>query len=221
MTTTTSEIRNSTIGNKIRSLRLEKELTQEELSAALAISRSAIAKYESNNGIPSKKNLKKIASYFHVSTNYLKSNCEKDKYSKKKKIVLFALLSSLLLLMISLVLINLHFYSPKKLENYYLLNRFNIQRIEVSYQNSNTTVLNDEMSLWKTEEIFNETYVTPRYFSKSKKDLFTLSIFTKNDVITMTDNSICINEIETHYFELRNKHLLCYFIESLINKSTH
>lgn len=61
----------NTCGNRIRELRLEKKMTQEEFADAIGINRSAIAKYE--RGIVT--NLKqdtilKLAKFFDVSPAY-------------------------------------------------------------------------------------------------------------------------------------------------------
>ncbi len=56
-----------TIGEKIKSLRTKKGMTQEALAEELNVSRSAIAKWENNNGIPEISNLKLISRIFNVS----------------------------------------------------------------------------------------------------------------------------------------------------------
>ncbi|MBR6696685.1 MAG: helix-turn-helix transcriptional regulator [Lachnospiraceae bacterium] len=63
-----------TIGEKIKSLRNEKGITQEALAEELNVSRSAIAKWESNNGIPEISNLKSISQIFNVSLDELLDN---------------------------------------------------------------------------------------------------------------------------------------------------
>ena len=51
-------------GEKIRRLRLEQELSQKDLAEKLEVSRQAIAKWETNRGIPDIDNLKRIAQLF-------------------------------------------------------------------------------------------------------------------------------------------------------------
>lgn len=60
-----------TLGEKIRFLRLEKGFTQEELAEQMNVSRSAIAKWESNGGIPDINNLKVLAQIFNKSIDEL------------------------------------------------------------------------------------------------------------------------------------------------------
>lgn len=50
-----------TLGEKLKLLRCGNEMTQEELAEKLSVSRSAVAKWESNTGIPEISNLKAIS----------------------------------------------------------------------------------------------------------------------------------------------------------------
>ena len=56
---------------KLKELRLDKQITQAELSKALQISASAIGMYEQGRRQPDYATLSKIASYFNVTTDYL------------------------------------------------------------------------------------------------------------------------------------------------------
>ena len=58
---------------KLRELRKNRGLTQEELAEALYVSRTAISKWESGRGYPSIDSLKEISSYFSVSIDDLLS----------------------------------------------------------------------------------------------------------------------------------------------------
>lgn len=59
------------VGEKIKELRLEKNLSQAELSKLLSIDKSTIAKYETNVREPKVYILWKIADYFEVTLDYL------------------------------------------------------------------------------------------------------------------------------------------------------
>ena len=61
---------------KLQELRKQKGLTQEELAAALYISRTAVSKWESGRGYPSIDSLKAIAAYFSVTIDELLSGGE-------------------------------------------------------------------------------------------------------------------------------------------------
>ena len=60
-----------TLGEKIKEARKEHGLSQEQLSEKLCVSRSAIAKWESDKGMPDIENLKAISSLLSVSIDYL------------------------------------------------------------------------------------------------------------------------------------------------------
>lgn len=59
------------LGEKIRELRKNSHLSQEELAEKINVSRSAVAKWESNHGIPDITNLKKLSEVFSVSVDSL------------------------------------------------------------------------------------------------------------------------------------------------------
>lgn len=60
-----------TLGEKLKYLRSEKGITQESLAEELNVSRSAIAKWETDNGVPEISNLKLISNIFNISVDDL------------------------------------------------------------------------------------------------------------------------------------------------------
>lgn len=60
-----------TLGEKIKGLRTEKGITQESLAEEINVSRSAIAKWETNSGVPEVSNLILISKVFDVSVDEL------------------------------------------------------------------------------------------------------------------------------------------------------
>ena len=58
---------------KMQDLRKQKGLTQEELAAALFVSRTAVSKWESGRGYPNIDSLKSIAKFFGVTVDQLLS----------------------------------------------------------------------------------------------------------------------------------------------------
>ena len=60
-----------TLGEKIKEARKQCGLSQEQLAEKMAISRSAVAKWEANNGLPDVDNLKALAQLLNVSIDYL------------------------------------------------------------------------------------------------------------------------------------------------------
>jgi transcriptional regulator with XRE-family HTH domain len=57
--------------NRLKKLRQEQELTQDDFAKELNMSRSAIAAYESGRNEPPYEVLRKIADFFQVTTDYL------------------------------------------------------------------------------------------------------------------------------------------------------
>ncbi|MBO5755397.1 MAG: helix-turn-helix transcriptional regulator [Clostridia bacterium] len=97
---------------KLQELRRRKGITQEELAAALYVSRTAVSKWESGRGYPTVDSLKAIASYYSVSLDSLLSAdealslAEADNKQKTRGIcdVVFGLLDLGMLLLLVLPL---------------------------------------------------------------------------------------------------------------------
>lgn len=65
-----------TLGEKLKAARKQAGLSQEQLSEKLGISRSAVAKWETDKGLPDVDNLKALSSLLNVSIDYLLDNGE-------------------------------------------------------------------------------------------------------------------------------------------------
>lgn len=66
-----SRINTEKFGYRLKELRNEKEMTQEELAAILKLGRTAIANYETGRTSPDVQTLAKLAIIFRTSTDYL------------------------------------------------------------------------------------------------------------------------------------------------------
>ena len=79
-----------TFGEKLKKLRTEAHLTQDELSEKLFVSRTAISKWESDRGYPNIESLKELAKFFSVTVDDLLSTdevltiAEEDNKQKEK-----------------------------------------------------------------------------------------------------------------------------------------
>lgn len=60
-----------TIGDRLRRLRDEKDVTQAEVAKALGVDRSTLAYWEIGKRDPDSETIKKLANYYNVSTDYL------------------------------------------------------------------------------------------------------------------------------------------------------
>lgn len=60
-----------TIGEKIRQARRHSRLSQEQLAELMCISRSAIAKWETDKGLPDIENIRILSNILHISTDWL------------------------------------------------------------------------------------------------------------------------------------------------------
>lgn len=72
-----------TIGERIKQLRSEKGFSQEKLAEQLNVSRSAVAKWETDGGVPEIDNLLQLSSVFGISIDELVGNASKAQNSKK------------------------------------------------------------------------------------------------------------------------------------------
>lgn len=59
------------MGEKLKSLRIEKKLTQKQVADRIGLAISAVSSYESGTRYPSYDVLVKLARIFHVTTDYL------------------------------------------------------------------------------------------------------------------------------------------------------
>lgn len=101
-----------TFGEKLKKLRGDMGLTQEELAEKLYVTRTAISKWESDRGYPSIDSIKAIARFFSVTVDVLLSSeevltiAEEDnkEREKRRRALVYSLLdvSALLLLFLPL-----------------------------------------------------------------------------------------------------------------------
>ena len=66
-----------TLGEKIKEARKQCGLSQEQLAEKMRVSRSAIAKWETDKGLPDIDNLKALAGFLNVSVDYLLDDGER------------------------------------------------------------------------------------------------------------------------------------------------
>ena len=64
-------MKNNEFGKKLKELRLEKKLSQRELGKILNVCNQTVSFWETGSREPDLDNLRNIASFFGVSTDYL------------------------------------------------------------------------------------------------------------------------------------------------------
>ena len=70
------------IGNKIRELRKQRRITQEQLANSIGVSFQAVSKWENNIGLPDITLVPVLANYFHVSIDDLFDYSSKETEEK-------------------------------------------------------------------------------------------------------------------------------------------
>lgn len=72
-----------TMGEKIKQLRNEKGFSQEKLAEEINVSRSAVAKWEADGGVPEIDNLLQLSLIFDISIDELIGNTKKENSSEE------------------------------------------------------------------------------------------------------------------------------------------
>ena len=65
-----------TFGEKLKKLRNDNQLTQDELAEKIFVTRTAISKWETDKGYPSIDSLKQLSNLFHISIDELISDTD-------------------------------------------------------------------------------------------------------------------------------------------------
>ncbi len=76
-----------TFGEKLKNARKQAGLSQEQLAEKMSVSRSAIAKWESDKGMPDVNNLKVMSSLLNVSVDYLLDDDEQISFNEIKEAI--------------------------------------------------------------------------------------------------------------------------------------
>ena len=76
-----------TFGEKLKEARKESGLSQEQFAQKLSVSRSAVAKWESDKGMPDINNLKAMAQLLDISVDYLLDEDEKLSFNETKEAI--------------------------------------------------------------------------------------------------------------------------------------
>lgn len=92
------------LGAKIKGLRIERNLTQEQLAKDLCVSRQAVAKWENDGGMPDIENIKNLAKYFNLSLDEFIYGNDETKMIKKlgnSILILFSMMGLVTFLLVN------------------------------------------------------------------------------------------------------------------------
>ena len=80
---------------RLKSLRAEKGISQSTLSDYMGVTQQAIAKWETDKATPDPDALKKLASFFHVSVDYLVGKSDAKNSAEEKLPLILKVLSEM------------------------------------------------------------------------------------------------------------------------------
>ena len=104
------------IGNVIKNIRKENDLTQSDLASILCVTSQAVSKWENGVSIPDISILREISNKFNVDLNYLITGKKKtNKNILSKKYLIIILIFTLAIICIVLYTIHKHNYEFKTL----------------------------------------------------------------------------------------------------------
>ena len=138
------------IGNFIRTLRENKNMTQQQLANLIPISRQAVSKWELGQTLPDHLVLIKLSEIFDITINELlsgeknpKENITINLYKERKKH-----LKTLNITLILLVIMSLAFFS------YYFINQYNSTKIYKIYTNNDNINITNGLFIETKEKIY-------------------------------------------------------------------
>ena len=95
------------IGNFIKSIRLEKKLTQKELADILGVTYQAVSKWENGKNIPDLSIIKKICDEFNINIDELLNGVKKGQKQKHKKIGINTIIAlSIVIVLFGIYIVN-------------------------------------------------------------------------------------------------------------------
>lgn len=183
---------NKNIGNFIKELREEQNLTQEELAIKIPIGREAISKWERGINIPSAPNLEKLAEIFNISPEEI-INGKKSSPNEKTNVSLKLYEANAKkdqrikqLLSIIIVLILTIFFT-------YIINTFNTIKVyQIGGATKEIGVSNGILVMTKEKIYFNLGTITP------SNNISFLKLYTK------------INNEERLIYKVDDTHIILY-----------
>lgn len=209
--------------DKLKKLRLSKNLTQDQLAKLIYVSRSAVAKWEQNRGFPNIDALQRISKIFEVSIDDLLSDKElkilevinnKKKISLQRKIIIsLSILTAIILIaFISLTVI----YHPRTISNYVKSNsNNNFVKIEIINYDEDIIVVEKNEADSFLNEILAIKVIPSYLFVQKVVSSYTVNLYYDDTVYQLNNYYIYDGKTRT-YFNIVNGN-----IYDLVNKYTN
>ncbi len=209
--------------DKLKKLRLSKNLTQDQLAKLIYVSRSAVAKWEQNRGFPNIDALQRISKIFEVSIDDLLSDKElkilevtnnKKKISLQRKIIisLSILTAIILIVFISLTVI----YHPRTISKYVKQNsNNNFVKIEIVNYDEDIIVIEKNKANSFLNEILAIKVIPSYLFVQKAVSSYTVNLYYDDTVYQLNNYYIYDGKTRT-YFNIVNGN-----IYDLVNKYTN
>lgn len=197
--------------DKLKKLRLSKNLTQDQLAKLIYVSRSAVAKWEQNKGFPNIDALQRISKIFEVSIDDLLSDKElkilevtnnKKKISLQRKIIIsLSILTAIILIaFISLTVI----YHPRTISKYIKSNNNNnFVKIEIVNYDEDIVVIEKNEATNFLNEILAIKVIPNYLFVQKVVSSYTVNLY-YNNTIYQLNNYYIYDGKNRNYFNIVN-----------------
>lgn len=192
---------------KIKKLRLSKNLTQEQEAKLLYVSRSAVAKWEHNRGFPNIETLQKISEIYEVSLDDLLSDKEleiietekNNRISGQRKMLIA--LSIILSIIIVFSTTLLFIYHPRTISKYIDDKDDTFSKIEIVNYDGETFFLSDEEEMNFLKELLNVNIV-PSYFVVNKVvSSYTINIYYESKYYHLNGNYLYNGKDRIYFYD--------------------
>lgn len=206
--------------DKLKKLRLSKNLTQVQLAKLVYVSRSAISKWEQNRGFPNIDALQRISEIFEISIDELLSEKElkilevmdNKKINVQRRIIIF--LSILTSIFLTGVITLTVMYHPRTISNYIKSNSNNFVKIEiVNYDGFIVDIEKNKMNDF-LNEILSIKIIPSYIFVQKQISSYTVNLYYDKGVYEL-NNYYIYNGKDKTYFNIINNNLY-----DLVNKYT-
>lgn len=198
--------------DKLKKLRLSKNLTQAQLAKLVYVSRSAIAKWEQNRGFPNIDALQRISEIFEISIDELLSEKElkilevmdNKKINVQRRIIIFlSILTSIFLIVVITLTV---MYHPRTISNYIKSNSNNFVKIEiVNYDGIIVDIEKNKMNDF-LNEILSIKIIPSYIFVQKQISSYTVNLYYDNGVYELNNYYIYDGKDKT-YFNIINNNL--------------